>query len=134
MRQDVVDEARKWLGVPWRHEGRNHAGLDCVGLGVVVARALGITTYDVSGYSRVPNPSLLQHLKRVGDEIPIAQAEPGDFFAIRDEAYPFHVAFLSEKDGVPHIIHAHARRRMVVEESFANEWPGLVTHAFRFRK
>lgn len=134
MRQDVVDEARQWLGVPWRHLGRNRAGIDCVGLGVVVCHRLNIPVVDVAAYSRVPNSSLIKHLQRVADAIPVSEAEVGDFFAIRDQQYPFHVAFLSDKDGVPHIIHAHARRRMVVEEPFTNEWPRLVTHAFRFRQ
>lgn len=133
MRQDVVDEARKWIGTPWRHHGRNKFGIDCVGLGVVVVRALNITQYDSLDYGRTPTPGLLDHLRHVADEIPIADIEPGDFITIQDSAYPFHVAFVSEKYGVPHIIHAHARRRTVVEEPYVNEWPGLTTHAFRFR-
>lgn len=134
MRQDVVDEARKWLGVPWRHHGRNRQGVDCVGLGVVVARALAITQYDSLDYSRVPHPGLLDHLRIVADEIPIASIEPGDFIAIEDSAYPYHVAFVSEKYGVLHIIHAHARRRMVIEEPYTHEWPGLTRYAFRFKE
>jgi len=31
-RQDVVDEARTWIGVPWVHGGRARSGVDCAGL------------------------------------------------------------------------------------------------------
>ena len=130
--QDIVDEARTWLGVPWRHLGRNRAGIDCVGLGVVVTRALGISDYDVASYGRTPVPGLVDHIRRVMTEIPVTDIRAGDVIALKDSAYPFHVAFVSEKYGVTHIIHAHARRRMVVEEPYTGEWPGLTTHAFRF--
>lgn len=130
-REDIVLEARKWLGVPWRHLGRNRAGIDCVGLGIVVCKAVGIQVQDLQTYSRVPNASLIEHLYQVAEEISFAEAKPGDFYAIKDRGYPFHVAFKSEKYNLPHIIHAHAQRRMVVEEPFINEWPSLVTHAFR---
>ena len=129
--QDIVDEARTWLGVPWRHLGRNRAGIDCVGLGVAVTRALGVCDYDVASYSRQPGPGLVAHLLKVADEIPITEAVPGDFIALQDSAFPFHVAFLSERHGVRHIIHAHARRRQVVEEPYIGEWPSLTVKAFR---
>ena len=131
-RQQIVDEARTWLGVPWRHLGRNRAGIDCVGLGVVVTRKLGVCDYDVLTYSRVPHAGLLDHLRRVAREIPVAEIGPGDFITIEDSAYPFHVAFVSEKHGALHIIHAHARRRMVVEEPYIHDWPVLTLNAFRF--
>lgn len=133
MRQQIVDEARTWLGVPWRHLGRNRQGIDCVGLGVVVAQALGITDYDTREYGRTPKPGLLAGLRRVAIEIPIDDILPGDFLVMRGTAYPYHVAFVSEKHGVRHIIHAHASRRMVVEEPYIHEWPGLTVAAFRFK-
>ncbi|MFA5662406.1 C40 family peptidase [Castellaniella sp.] len=133
IRDEIVAEARTWIGTPWRHHGRNRAGIDCVGLGVVVASRLGITDYDSLDYGRKPVPGLVDHIRLVADEIPIDSAMPGDFFLIRDQGYPFHVAFVSEKHGVKHIIHAHARRRKVVEEPFAHEWPGLIMSAWRLK-
>src|SRR5690625_891346 len=100
--QDVIAEARKWLGVRWRHADRNEYGIDCVGLGVVVARALGIVNYDVKSYSREPNDTLLAHFYRVAKEVPLADVKEGDFLVIKDGPYPFHVAFYSMLDGIPH--------------------------------
>ena len=45
-RTDIVAAARGWLGVPWRHQGRSRAGVDCVGLVVVVCRSLGLSDHD----------------------------------------------------------------------------------------
>lgn len=131
--KDIVEEARKWIGTPWRHVGRSEHGLDCVGLGVVVARGLGITQYDARDYSKTPNGTLIKHFERVATEVPIAEAQEGDFYVIKDGPYPFHVAFLSYIDGRPHIIHANARRRKVVEEPYTHEWPRLTTHCFRLK-
>lgn len=131
-RDQIVEEARKWIGTPWRHLGRNRAGIDCVGLGVVVTRALNICDYDVASYSRTPGPGLTDHIRKVADEVIITLAEPGDFLVLRDAAFPFHVAFLSMRHGQFHIIHAHARRRMVIEEPYIGDWPKLTLHAFRF--
>ena len=48
----VVAQARTWLGTPWRHQGRSPRGVDCAGLVVLVARALGLADHDVAGYGR----------------------------------------------------------------------------------
>ena len=31
-RREIVDAARNWVGVPYRHQGRTRNGIDCVGL------------------------------------------------------------------------------------------------------
>jgi cell wall-associated NlpC family hydrolase len=122
-REAVVAEARRWLGTPWRHQGRNEHGLDCVGLLAVVCRDLGISDYDIEGYARSPDTTrFLAHLV-TGGAIPIrmTDAGPADIMAFRDQLFPCHVGILSEKSGVPHVIHAHAARRKVVEEPLLAE-------------
>lgn len=132
-RDAIVAEARKWIDTPWRHTGRNRRGIDCVGLGVVVCQALAITRYDVRTYSRVPAPGLLDHLRLVADEISPADVLPGDFVCMLDSAYPFHIAFVAEKDGRATLIHAVAARRRVVEEPYSDEWRHRTLNAFRFK-
>jgi cell wall-associated NlpC family hydrolase len=51
-RTDIVAAARTYLGVPWRHQGRTRAGLDCAGLIVMVARDLALSDYDSTAYGR----------------------------------------------------------------------------------
>lgn len=57
-RDDIVCEARSWIGTPFvhQHRQRGHA-VDCAGLLIGVARALGIVApdFDVTGYSPRPD-------------------------------------------------------------------------------
>ncbi len=130
----IVAAARCWLGVPWRHQGRTRQGVDCAGLVVLVGRGLGLADYDTSAYGRRPEgQGFVQHFRAAMDGIPLLGAEPGDVLVFADAAYPCHCGFLTGKHGVPHLLHAHALRRKVLEEPYAGEWLLKVKLAFRFR-
>jgi hypothetical protein len=46
----LVAEARRWLGTPFRHQGRIRGeGVDCIGLVLEPARALGLTESRLGG-------------------------------------------------------------------------------------
>ncbi len=129
----VVDAARAYLGVPWRHQGRSARGLDCAGLVILTARDLGLSDYDTTGYSRhAQGLNFVEHFRANMDGIAVAVAGPGDVLVFADAAYPCHCGILSERHGVPHLIHAHALRRKVIEEPYTGEWPMKVKFAFRF--
>lgn len=129
----IVTEARGWLGVPWRHQGRSRSGVDCVGLIVQVARALQLSEYDSTAYSRRPEgQGFVQHFRDHLTAIPIPEAQPGDVLLFADLAYPCHCGLRTTLRGVPHLLHAHALRRKVIEEPFAGEWPDKARFAFRF--
>lgn len=53
--QAFIAAARAWVGVPWVHQGRNRAGIDCVGLVVLSARACGLDVPLLADYSRRPD-------------------------------------------------------------------------------
>jgi len=129
----ILAEARTYARTPWRHLGRNEHGIDCVGLIVAVCAALGISDYDLKTYPREPKSSeFLDHFTRGGGtRIPINAALPGDLLLFREGRYPCHVAILSERDGLPTIIHAHATRRMVLEEALIPEWMAKRVAAIR---
>jgi len=130
----IVTEARGWLGVPWRHQGRTRSGIDCVGLVVRVAHALGVSDYDSTGYSRrAQGQAFVEHFRSNMDGVAIPDASPGHVLVFADQAYPCHCGFLTERLGHPHLLHAHATRRKVIEEPYAGEWPVKVKFAFRFR-
>lgn len=132
-RAAVLAEARRYIGTPWRHRGRSVHGLDCVGLPRMVCVSLGISDYDLDTYPREPISSeFLDHFTRGGGtRVPINAALPGDLMLFREGRYPCHVAILSERDGLPTIIHAHATRRKVLEEVLIPEWTAKRVAAIR---
>ena len=71
-RADVVAEARTWLGTKWIHQHRAKGqGVDCAGLIICVVRDLGLLSadFDINGYSRMPDGTLLavcdEHMDRI---------------------------------------------------------------------
>lgn len=133
-RQAIIDEARTWLGVVWRHQGRDRNGIDCGGLLIGVAKALGASDYDIGNYGKQPDAqNFLRHLEAWGGRrIPLGGALPGDVIAFRDGPFPCHCAIVTETGGVRHMIHADRRLKSVVEEPITREWLANRVAAYRF--
>jgi cell wall-associated NlpC family hydrolase len=122
-RASVVAEARAWIGTKWVHQGRSAHGIDCVGLVVMVCRALTIWDYDVAGYPREPDGTFMSHFFAAGGvRIPLLSVQPGDLILFRDAIYACHVAVVGSVGDTLTLIHAHASRRKVVEEPLGAEW------------
>lgn len=111
---DILDDARCFVGVPFRHQGRNPGiGIDCIGLGVLYLRRRGYTVRDRTDYGRDPDGTLRAALEgALGPAVAIgrgcqAHARPGDMLMIEWAAdHPRHVAIASELYGGPALIHA----------------------------
>lgn len=135
-RQDVVNEARTYLDIPWRHQGRTVHGIDCAGLILCVGRKLGVMPqdYDVQGYSRRPNQfQFIAAFREHMDELPLQDAQPGDAVTFIDGPYPCHVGILTERNGVLYFVHAYAGCRKTIEQPYQGEWLAKATHAFTYR-
>jgi len=133
MRAEIVNEARKWIGTRWQHQGRSTAGLDCVGLLIVIAHTLDLSAFDFRAYGRRPDGTRLVHhfdeqLQAVGNDA----RELGDALLLTERRFPCHCGILAERDGHETIIHAHAARRQVVEEPFTLEWRQRWLQTYRF--
>lgn len=117
-REQVVTEARTWIGRQWRHQGRNENGVDCVGLVVMVCKALGLSDYDSTSYGRDPDAmKFLPHFINGGAErINPLTAGDGDLVIFRQSKFPCHSGILATMHGTRSVIHAHAGRRKVTEE------------------
>jgi cell wall-associated NlpC family hydrolase len=132
-RQAVVATARRYLGTPFRHQGRGDA-LDCVGLAFQVARDLGLEPEDRAAYGRQPHGL---ELKRELDARlrPIAkdQAQPGDVVLLAwRRLMPAHAAILGDgPDGALVLIHADGQVGRVVEHRLDREWWGRIVCAYR---
>lgn len=65
--EKFVEAARSYVGVPFKHQGRSRAGLDCVGLIVVAARECGLNVPMLATYGRTPYyPDLKKELMKFG--------------------------------------------------------------------
>lgn len=127
---DIIAAAREHLGTPYRHQGRVPGrSLDCAGLLVVVARELGVEHFDVSGYSRRPDGSLLSVIQSQPALERIAAPEPGAVLVMRFASDPQHVALCTG----PTLIHSHASVGKVCEHRFADVWRARVIASFRFK-
>lgn len=94
----VVAEARKYTGTPYRYGGASRAGMDCSGLIMASYAAVGKT---------IPRPSSEQ--ATCGPDIPQSQAQPGDLiFFGQSPSSISHVGMVTSRgaDGVIHFIHS----------------------------
>lgn len=129
----VVEEARGWLEVRFRHQGRNRAGIDCAGLCVVIAHALGLSEFDTANYGRAPkNDTFIGHFRNNMTQKNRLDRKPGDVLLFRDDMFTCHSAIYDIVNGQEVIIHAYALRRKVVEEDFTEEWLSKLTHCFAY--
>lgn len=117
-RQDIVDEARSWRAVRWKHMGRSRSGLDCVGLVICTAVQLDLAEpeVDLRAYPRRPDGTFIDNFRKHMLEIKPADAGLGDVLIFADSGHPCHCGIRTEKHGTPAVIHAHVRRRQVIEE------------------
>lgn len=112
-REDVVREARSWLGVRWRHQGRSRAGVDCGGLVVMVGRALGLLPVeaDMKGYPVYPDGRTLDDVCRRYLVPKIGEALPGDVPLMRPAMsvpWPCHLGIVTELEtGELGLIHSY---------------------------
>ena len=115
---DIVTEARTWVGTPYHHQARlKGVGVDCAGLVIGVARALDLVApaFDVAGYARQPDGwSFLawadQHMSR----IPRATMAPGHCVVVRFGKHPQHIGIVGDYlHGGLSIIHARVGKGVV---------------------
>lgn len=136
--QQIIEEARLWLGTPYRHRGRHlHQAVDCIGLVFGVAKRCGIGSeafwqqinQEYATYRRVPDGfTLYGAFSRWLPEYPKHQAKPGDTLLISFAGAPRHTAILTDKNT---IIHAHSEAKGCVENEWNGDWYRDTTTAFR---
>lgn len=114
----LIQEARRWIGVRWRHQGRDfERGVDCAGLLICVTARLGLRLVDRRAYGRRQRGELLlQDLHQQLKYISVSLYNNGDIGVFMEQGHPVHIGFLAVSKGQFSVIHAHARRRQVVEE------------------
>lgn len=133
MRNEVVEDARGWIGTKWRHQGRNRFGIDCAGLVIVVAQKFGLQDTNPVNYPRrTSGDQFVNYFRAAGMiDVPYMARLPGDVILVQAQGLPCHCGFFATRKGIDTYIHGYAIRRQVVEEPLA-EWVPKITHVLRF--
>lgn len=119
-RELVVAEARRWIGTPYLHQARaKGVAVDCVGLGIGCARALGLVPpdFDVTGYTKHPDGRILiDKCDHYMTRIDAASMQHGDAVVVRFDSGPQHFGILVPyRHGGFAMVHAASRYRKVIE-------------------
>jgi cell wall-associated NlpC family hydrolase len=131
-REQVVAEARTWLGTPWvhQHRAKGHA-VDCAGLIIGVARALGLVSedFEVPGYGTQPDGRLLDLCQRFMRPVARDNMQPGDVVVVAVDKDPQHLGIVTPYRGESlAMIHATSTGQRGVVESRL-----VFTPVFQFR-
>lgn len=136
-RTGLHEAARRYIGVPFRHLGRDPSRhLDCVGLAVIAAREIGWSVEDLAGYAKDPANGVLEAMleRNCGgpvarEPVQISDLRVGDVVAIHFDGqrvskglpskWPVrHVGIIGDHpdDGRPTLIHTDAYLGRVTEQ------------------
>lgn len=126
-----LKEARKYINTPFKHQGRNKNGMDCIGIVVVPLREIGFFDYENKNYRRYGlGGEIIEILTKYCYEIPkSASLEPGDILMF-SKGKSQHLAVYTGSG----IIHANNSIGKVTEHGLDEYWMSMVSRIFRYRE
>lgn len=131
-RASIVAKAREYIDTPFHHQGRVKAvGIDCVGLVIGVAHELGLSDFDVTGYSRQPDPIQFRAIMRAQlTERTFAQRQAGDVLSFAFIAEQ-HVGIVTSIEPLT-IVHCWAKVGRCVEHIVDAQWARRIRGVWTF--
>ena len=135
MRDQIVAEALTWQGTPFHHMGRvKGVGVDCVGLVLGVAKAVGIGVTDVKLYPRYPINGVFQNaVDSQTVHVDLADVLPGDLMEFSWGREPQHIALVVSLGPIK-IIHALSGVSTCLVDDFDTLWQRRFVCARRFKE
>jgi hypothetical protein len=133
-RDDIIAEARRWIGVPWRDKGRSRLGLDCIGLVDVVAASFGVRADYALDYDRRPTGlRLLSELRKYSVRVDPNGPLGGCVGIVTTETLPMHVGIFATLHGGLSFIHVIEARGCREDNCTlaANVWRLIEVRALR---
>lgn len=139
----LVEAARQYIGVPFKHQGRTPDGLDCAGLvALALLDARGIVIRDVQGYGREPWRDGFEAavIENLGPPIETDALEVGDIVLMnrRPHGPANHIAIVSDYYlGGLGLIHTRSdlyrgqEKGRVTEHRLDERWQQRITKVFR---
>jgi hypothetical protein len=123
-RDDILEKARSFIGVPWRHQGRTlENGIDCVGLPILVGQSLGKVPVLQADYPRRPDGTFVALFDDYLERRLVKDQTDGDILVFASGSHPCHCGIRSTFRNQPAVIHAHAGLRKVVEQTLESAEP-----------
>ncbi|MCI2393425.1 NlpC/P60 family protein [Aliiroseovarius sediminis] len=138
--QDIVAEARGWLGTPYVHQAScKYGGCDCLGLirggwrAVLGSEPVQVPPYTADWSEAGGQEVLWQAACAHMQARPIDQARPGDvlLFRMRGGAVAKHLGILTREGDSPAFIHAYCGHG-VIENSLSAPWARRIVACFAF--
>lgn len=137
----LVQQARTYLGTPYRHRGRNRRGIDCAGLPWCCYADLGHVLPDVKVYGREPHRDGLMAglIHALGDPVWRGRKPSRDLLRVGDVvvsafvAEPHHLAIVGDDRlyGLSLIHSDGSAAKKVVEHGLSDYHLGQIVAIFR---
>lgn len=135
-RADIVAATLEYIGTPYHEGGRvKGVGIDCGGLPICVARDVLLSTFDVRGYSRAPDPATMRAILREQlDPVSRNDAAPGDVlaFAYANDAQQ-HIGMLVQREGDYAVMVHCIQRSGTIMQRIGAAWCRRLRTVHRFR-
>ena len=102
-------DTRKYLGIPFRHNGRSMDGVDCLGLMLMVLRDAGIDLPDDDGRPIDPRwydidpERFIRGLEQYGRRIDVTELQPLDVVVFCFHEKPRHAGIMIDRSRFIHI-------------------------------
>jgi len=111
LNEQIVQEAKDWLGVPYQHRSWTKNGCDCTGLILGVIKGVGfIQKYEVRRYPKdwnlhaMADDFLVQELSKFATLVPKSETLPGDILVFKFGHCESHMGIKMEHDLFLHIM------------------------------
>ena len=122
-RPQVIESARKFVGLPYRTQGRETTGefrgTDCGGLILLIGQDLNLSDLEVLGYANAPDGETFERLLSEHlDIIPDEDVRPGDILGCDYGDGVQHTVLVVATE--PKIKVIHAKRGLGVTEQWLN--------------
>lgn len=134
-RAEIVTEARRWLGTPFKHQGRVMGeGVDCGGVVVMLARRFGLDQdyTDPVGYPSQPHNDYMERLlDRYTIPVRPVERRAADILTFSFGRHLHHIGILSAPDRV---IHAwNDGQGCVIESRLTGSFAHGMRRVYKFR-
>lgn len=138
----IIDAARRYIGVRFRHQGRSACtGVDCLGLLVCVSQDLGLgwpqqlhKKMQENDYSHLPDEQYLRNsIEMFLWASSASTPRPGEIALMKVDGRVQHLGIIAMHPihEVPTIIHAYAPARKVVEHVLDNRWHAAIMQRYK---